>query len=37
MFTVMNAILFRGFLLVKSNDRLVYIQERYPSGLCCLS
>jgi putative ABC transport system permease protein len=36
-FTVMNTMLFRGFPLVKGNDRLVYIQERYPSGFCCLS
>ena len=36
-FLVMNTMLFRGFPLVKRNDRLVYIQERYPSGLCCLS
>ena len=31
-FTVMNAMLFRGFPLVKRNDRLVYLQERGPSG-----
>lgn len=36
-FTVMNAMLFRGFPLVKENDRLLYMQERYPSGLCCIS
>ena len=36
-FTVMDAMLFRGFPLVKRNDRLVYLQERYPSGACCLS
>jgi hypothetical protein len=36
-FTVMDAMLFRGFPLVKQNDRLVYLQERYPSGRCCLS
>jgi putative ABC transport system permease protein len=36
-FTVMNTMLFRGFPLVKKNDRLVYIQERFPSGRCCLS
>ena len=33
-FTVMDAMLFRGFPLVKRNDRLVYLQERYPSGAC---
>ncbi|HUA18480.1 MAG TPA: ABC transporter permease [Bryobacteraceae bacterium] len=36
-FTVMEAMLFRGFPLVKGNDRLLYMQERYPSGLCCIS
>ncbi len=36
-FAVMDAMLFRGFPLVKRNDRLVYLQERYPSGLCCIS
>ena len=35
-FTVMNTMLFRGFPLVKRNDRLVYIQEQYPSGTCCI-
>ncbi len=33
----MNTMLFRGFPLVKGNDRLVYIQESYPSKFCCLS
>jgi putative ABC transport system permease protein len=36
-FTVMNTMLFRGFPLVPRNDRLVYLQEHYPSGLCCIS
>jgi putative ABC transport system permease protein len=36
-FAVMNAMLFRGFPLVKRNDRLVYMQERYPSQICCMS
>src|SRR5882672_3177372 len=36
-FTVMDAMLFRGFPLVKRNGRLVYLQERYPSGMCCIS
>jgi hypothetical protein len=36
-FSVMSTMLFRGYPLVKRNDRLVYIQERYPSGLCCIS
>jgi putative ABC transport system permease protein len=34
-FAVMNTMLFRGFPLVKRNERLVYLQERYPAGLCC--
>jgi predicted permease len=29
--------LFRGFPVVKRNDRLVYLQERWPSGLCCIT
>ena len=29
-FTVMDAMLFRGYPLVKRNDRLVYLQERSP-------
>src|SRR6185437_5800852 len=29
---VMNTMLFRGFPLVQRNERLVYIQEQYPSG-----
>lgn len=36
-FTVMDTILFRGYPLVKRNDRLVYLQERGPSGACCIS
>jgi predicted permease len=31
-FAVLNTMLFRGFPLVQRNDRLVYIQEQYPSG-----
>ncbi len=34
-FAVMDTILFRGFPLVQRNDRLLYMQERYPSGKCC--
>jgi putative ABC transport system permease protein len=34
-FAVMNTMLFRGFPLVKRNERLVYLQERYPPGVCC--
>ena len=36
-FAIMDAMLFRGFPHVKQNDRLVYLQERSPSGLCCMS
>ncbi len=36
-FTVVNAMLFRGFPLVRRNNRLVYIQERKPSGTCCIA
>jgi putative ABC transport system permease protein len=31
-FTVMQAMLFRGYPLVKDNDRLVYLQERMPAA-----
>ena len=31
-FTVMDAMLFRGYPLVKRNDRLVYLQEQPPPG-----
>ncbi len=36
-FAVMDAMLFRGFPHVKANSGLVYLQERYPSGVCCIS
>lgn len=36
-FTVMDAMLFRGFPHVLGNDRLLYLQERSSSGRCCLS
>ena len=36
-FAVMDTILFRGFPLVQRNDRLVYIQEQYPSGTGCIT
>src|SRR4051794_12028395 len=29
-FTIMDTMLFRGYPLVKRNDRLVYLQERSP-------
>ena len=31
-FAVMDTMLYRGFPLVKRNDRLVYMQEHFPSG-----
>jgi putative ABC transport system permease protein len=31
-FVVMNAMLFRGFPLVEHDDRLLYLQHRYPLG-----
>jgi len=36
-FTVMSAMLFRGYPLVQRNDRLLYLQERFPSGQCCIA
>jgi predicted permease len=36
-FTVMEAMLFRGYPLVKENQRLVYLQERTPAKLGGLS
>jgi putative ABC transport system permease protein len=35
-FTVADAMLFRGYPLVKENHRLVYLQETGPSGACCM-
>jgi predicted permease len=36
-FAIMDAMLFRGYPLVKENERLVYLQERGPSRACCIS
>jgi len=36
-FTVMNAMLFRGFPLVTRNDQLLYLQEHSRSSPCCIS
>lgn len=36
-FTVMDAMLFRGFPYVKDNGRLVYLQEHYRINSCCVS
>jgi putative ABC transport system permease protein len=35
-FTIMDAMLFRGYPFVNRNDRLVYLQEHFP-GVCCTS
>jgi putative ABC transport system permease protein len=36
-FTIMGAMLYRGFPLVQRNDRLLYLQEPGRAGLCCIS
>jgi putative ABC transport system permease protein len=36
-FTIVDAMLFRGFPLVKRSGRVVFLQEHTPSGSCCLS
>jgi hypothetical protein len=36
-FTIMDAMLFRGFPVVVRNDRLVYLQERSADAMCCVS
>lgn len=36
-FTIMDAMVFRGFPLVSGNNRLVYLQERGPGNACCIS
>ncbi len=36
-FSVMDTMLFRGYPLVERNDRLLYMQEIYPQGQCCIS
>lgn len=36
-FAVVNTMLFRGFPLVQRNERLVYLQEQYPSAACCIA
>lgn len=36
-FRVMDATLFRGYRMVKDNDRLLYITERLPGAGCCVS
>jgi MacB-like protein/FtsX-like permease family protein len=35
-YTVTDAMLFRGYPLVNGNDRLVYLQEHGPAGACCM-
>ena len=34
---VAQAVLLRGFPLVENDGRLLYIQERYPDGACCIT
>lgn len=36
-FGIADAMLFRGFPLVKDNGRLLYMQERRPGNVCCLA
>jgi predicted permease len=36
-FRVMSTMLFGGYPLVKQNERLLYINERYPGPGCCVS
>ncbi|HEY6344285.1 MAG TPA: hypothetical protein VIY49_22560 [Bryobacteraceae bacterium] len=36
-FRVMDATLFRGYRMVKDNDRVLYITERLPGAGCCVS
>lgn len=36
-FRVMDVMLLRGFPLVKQNDRMVFIEETFPTPGCCVS
>jgi putative ABC transport system permease protein len=36
-FAVMDSVLNRGFPLVEDNDGLLYMQETYPQGACCIT
>ena len=36
-FRVMDTMLFDGFPLVRDNERLLYVDERYPTPACCVS
>ncbi len=36
-FTIVDAMLFRGFPLVKRSARVLFLQETTPTGGCCLS
>jgi len=36
-FRVMDATLFEGYRLVRDNERLLYIDELYPTPACCVS
>jgi predicted permease len=36
-FTVMDAVLYRGYPLVERSDRVLFLQERGPTRPCCMS
>jgi len=36
-FRVMDATLFHGYPLVKDNERLLFVDERYPTPACCVT
>lgn len=36
-FRVMDATLFQGYSLVQDNERLLFIDERYPTPACCVT
>ena len=36
-YTVMDAVLFRGYPLVHRSDRILFLQERGPANQCCIS
>jgi hypothetical protein len=36
-FRVMDATLFHGYPLVQDNERLLFVDERYPTPACCVS
>ena len=36
-FRVMDVTLFEGYRLVRDNERLLYVDERYPTPACCVT